>query len=160
MIVVCDSTVLIGLSKIGKLDLLHAVFGQVSIPSAVFTEVAEKGSSKPGAKSIKEADWIKVTEIKDRSRVSFLLGTLDKGEAEVLALAEESGADLVLLDEEKARKIAVIAGFDVMGLLGLFLLAKNIGLVDRIGPIIEELRRKNFRISDRIVATTLERAGE
>jgi predicted nucleic acid-binding protein len=160
VIVVCDSTALIGLSKIGKLELLQAVFVQVSIPSAVFTEVVEKGPSKSGAKSIREADWIKVAEIKDRSRVSFLLGTLDKGEAEVLALAEESGADLVLLDEEKARKIAVIAGFEVMGLLGLLLLAKNIGLVDRIAPIIEELRRRNFRISDRIVAATLEKAGE
>jgi hypothetical protein len=88
------------------------------------------------------------------------LGTLDRGEAEVLALAKECGADLVLVDEEKARKIAVIAGFEVMGLLGLLLLAKNIGLVEKIGPIIEELRRKSFRISGRIVSATLVRAGE
>ena len=160
MIVVCDSTVLIGLSKIGKLELLRAVFGQVSIPLAVFTEVAEKGPSRSGARSVKEADWIKVTKIKDRSGVSFLLGTLDRGEAEVLALAKESRADLVLVDEEKARKIAVIAGFEVMGLLGLLLLAKHIGLVERIGPIIEELRRRSFRISDRIVSATLKKAGE
>jgi len=58
------------------------------------------------------------------------------------------------------RKLAVIAGFDVMGLLGLFVLAKNMGLVDRIRPIIDELRRKKFRISERIVAATLEKAGE
>jgi uncharacterized protein len=160
VIVVCDSTVLIGLSKIGKLELLEKVFGQISIPGAVFAEVAEKGLNRPGAKSIKKADWIKVTEIKDRSQVSFLLGILDKGEAEVLALAKESRADLILLDEEKGRKIAVIAGFDVMGLLGLFLLAKNIGLLEKVGPLIDELRRENFRISDRVVSATLKRAGE
>jgi predicted nucleic acid-binding protein len=92
--------------------------------------------------------------------VNFLLGTLDKGEAEVLALANESKADLIPLDEGKARKIAVIAGFDVMGLLGIFLLAKNIGLLNRIGPLIEDLRRNNFRISGRIVSATLQRAGD
>ena len=160
MIVVCDSTVLIGLCRIGKLELLQDVFGQISIPKAVFAEVTEKGLNRPGAKSLIEADWIKVTEIKDRSQVTFLLGTLDKGEAEVLALAKEFKADLILLDEGKARKIAVIAGFDVMGLLGLFLLAKKTGLVQRIGPLIEDLRRKNFRISDRVVSEALKRAGE
>jgi uncharacterized protein len=160
VIVVCDSTVLIGLSKIGKLELLQDLFGQISIPKAAFAEVTGKGMDRPGAGPIKEADWIRVPEIKDRSQVNFLLGTLDRGEAEVLALAKESKADLILLDEGKARKIAVIAGFDVMGLLGLFLLAKNIGLLDRIRPLIEDLRRKNFRISDRIVSATLKRAGE
>jgi predicted nucleic acid-binding protein len=160
VIVVCDSTVLIGLSRIGKLELLQHVFGQIFIPRAVFREVTGKGLNRPGAESIKEANWIKVTEIKDRSQVSFLLGTLDKGEAEVLTLAKESSADLILLDEEKARNIALIAGFDVMGLLGLFLLAKNTGILKRIGPLIEELKRKNFRISDRVVYETLKTAGE
>jgi predicted nucleic acid-binding protein len=160
VIVLCDSTVLIGLSRIGKLKLLQDLFGQISIPRAVFAEVTGKGMNRPGAEPIKEADWIKVAEIKDRSQVSFLLGTLDRGEAEVLALAKESKADLTLLDEGKARKIAAIAGFDVMGLLGLFLLAKSIGLLDRIRPLIEDLRRKNFRISDRVVSEALKRAGE
>lgn len=160
MIVVCDSTVLIGLSRIGKLELLQDLFGRISIPKAVFAEVTGKGRDRPGAEPIKEADWIRVPEIKDRAQVNFLLGTLDRGEAEVLALAKESKADLILLDEGKARKIAVIAGFDVMGLLGLFLLAKSIGLLDRIRPLIEDLRRNNFRISDRIVSATLKRAGE
>jgi uncharacterized protein len=107
-----------------------------------------------------EADWVKRTEIKDRSQMGFLLGILDRGESEVLVLAKESGADLILMDEGRARKIARIAGFDVMGLLGLFLLAKNIGLVDRIRPLMEDLRKKNFRVSDRLVAATLKRAGE
>ena len=47
-----------------------------------------------------------------------------------------------------------------MGLLGLFLLAKSIGLLDQIRPLIEDLRRKNFRISDRVVSEALKRAGE
>jgi hypothetical protein len=60
-------------------------------------------------------------------------------------------ADLILLGEEKARKSAVIAGFKVMGLLGLFNLAKNIGLVHEVRPLINELMTKKFRISDKVI---------
>ena len=64
------------------------------------------------------------------------------------------------MDEEKARKSAVIAGFEVMGLLGLFIVAKNLGLIKEIRPSIEELKRKRFRISDKIVVEALRKAEE
>jgi predicted nucleic acid-binding protein len=41
--VICDSTVIIGLAKIGKLDLLKQIYGEVCIPEAVFIEVAVEG---------------------------------------------------------------------------------------------------------------------
>ena len=118
MIIVCDSTILIGLVKIGKLDLLKEVFSRVFIPEEVFKEVVERGKGKPGSKVIKRAAWIEAKPVKDKIQVAFLLGSLEKGEAEVLVLAQELKADLILLDEEKARKCAVIAGFEIMGLLG------------------------------------------
>ena len=65
-----------------------------------------------------------------------------------------------MLDEEKARKSAVIAGFEMMGLLGLFVLAKNLGLIDKVRPLVDELRIKRFRISDKIIEKTLKKAGE
>jgi predicted nucleic acid-binding protein len=64
------------------------------------------------------------------------------------------------LDEEKARKSAVIAGFEVMGLLGLLVVAKNLGLIHEVRPLIDELRIKKFRVSDPIVMESLKRAGE
>ncbi|PIP07523.1 MAG: DUF3368 domain-containing protein, partial [Syntrophobacterales bacterium CG23_combo_of_CG06-09_8_20_14_all_48_27] len=109
---------------------------------------------------IKKAHWIETIPIKDRTQVGLLMVSLEMGEAEVLALARELRADLILVDEEKARKSAVIAGFNVMGLLGLFILAKNLGLLKKVKPLIEELRAKKFRISDRVVTEALRRAGE
>ena len=97
---------------------------------------------------------------KDKIQVAFLLGSLEKGEAEVLVLAKELEADLILLDEEKARKSAVIAGFEIMGLLGLFILAKNLCLIHEVRPLINELMIKKFRISDKIIEKTLKKAGE
>ena len=160
MIVITDSTVLIGLAKLGKLTLLKDIFSKVSIPEEVFKEVVERGKDKPGSKLIRESSWIEIKTVKDKTQVSFLMGSLDRGEAEVLALARELEADLILLDEEKARKSAVIAGFNVMGLLGLFNLAKKIGLIHDVRPLINELMTKKFRISDKVIEEALKKAGE
>ena len=85
---------------------------------------------------------------------------MEKGEAEVLALAKELNADLLLLDEEKARKAAQLAGFKVMGIVGLLILAKDMGLIDAISPYIHDLERKNFRISQKIINEALKRSKE
>jgi len=160
MIIVSDSTILIGLVKIEKLDLLKKIFSEIFIPGEVFKEVVERGKGKPGSTVIKEAAWIKAKTVKDKIQVAFLLGSLEKGEAEVLVLARELEADLMLLDEEKARKSAVIAGFEIMGLLGLFILAKNLGLIHEVRPLVDKLMIKKFRISDKIIEKTLKKAGE
>ena len=160
MIVVSDSTILIGLAKIGELNLLKKVFSKIYIPEEVFKEVVEKGRKKPGSEDIKTASWIKSKSVKDKIQVAFLMGNLEKGEAEVLVLAKELKADLVLVDEEKARKSAAIAGFDIMGLLGLLVLAKKLNLIDEIRPLIDKLKSKKFRISDKIIKETLTEAGE
>ncbi len=160
MIVVCDSTILIGLAKIGRLDLLREVFSKITVPEEIFREVVEKGAGKPGSESIKDSPWIEVVPVNDRTQVDLLMIFLEKGEAEVLALAKQLEADLVLMDEEKARKSALIAGYEVMGLLGILVLGKKIGLIDQVWPLINELREKKFRISDRVVSETLKRVGE
>jgi uncharacterized protein len=158
--VVCDSSILIGLAKIGKLDLLREIFSKISVPEEVFCEVVEKGAGKAGSERIKDVHWIEIIPVKDKTQVDLLMISLDKGEAEVLALAKQLEADLILVDEEKARKSAVIAGYDVMGLLGLFIVAKKLGFIDQVRPLIGELRKNKFRIDDRVVSETLKRAGE
>jgi uncharacterized protein len=160
VIVVADSTVLIGLAKLGKLTLLKEIFLKVSVPEEVFKEVVERGQGKSGSRLIKESRWIEIQTVKDKTLVSFLMGSLERGEAEVLALAGELRADLILVDEEKARKSALIAGFNVMGLLGLLVLAKNLDLIDEIKPLIDELLAKKFRISDKVIEEALKKAGE
>jgi uncharacterized protein len=160
VIVVSDSTVLIGLAKIGKLSLLRQLFSRINIPEEVRKEIAPKGKAKPGSREIRESKWILAKTVKDQTEVNLLLGSLDKGEAEVLVLAKQLKADLILADEEKARKVAAIAGFNVMGILGILLLAKKTGLLEEIKPSVDELTKKNFRLSDRVIHATLSAAGE
>lgn len=160
MKVVSDSTILIGLAKIEKTNLLREIFQNIYIPEAVFKEVADDGKLRAGAKTVREAEWIIKKQIVDYTQANFLMTVLEKGEAEVLVLAKEMQADLLLLDEEKARKSAVRAGFKVMGLIGILIVAKRLGLITNIRTYIEKLQREKFRISDKIVNMALKQAGE
>jgi len=160
VIVVSNSTVIIGLSKIRKLDLLQKIFSRIYVPDEVCGEIVERGKHKAGSKEIRQAEWIERRSVKDRTEVNLLLGSLERGEAEVLVLAKELKADLVLLDEEKARKSAIIAGFEVMGIVGLLIVANNLGLIGEIRSYIEELRKKKFRIGEKIILDALRKVGE
>jgi uncharacterized protein len=158
--VICDSTVIIGLAKIGKLDLLKQIYGEVYIPEAVFIEVAVEGKEKNGAKETAELEWIKNKSVNDRRVVEMLLAELGRGEAEVLVLGKELNADLLIIDDEKARTAAISADFQVMGLIGVLLLAKHLKLVNQIKPFLEELKNKDFRLSDKLIEKALKLAKE
>jgi len=157
---VSDSTILIGLAKIEKTDLLRDIFQKIYIPEAVFREVTEEGDQRAGAKTVREAAWIIKKQIHDYAQANMLMTVLEKGEAEVLVLAKEIQADLILLDEEKARKTAVRAGFKVMGLIGILMVAKRLGRIATIRTYIEKLQREKFRLSEKVVNTALKQAGE
>jgi len=103
------------------------------VPKAVWREVVEEGKGQPGAQEVANAGWIEVAEVKNRAVGEVLLAHLDRGEAEVIALAQERQADLVLLDEKEAREFAERLGLRVLGTLGLLVWAKREGLVAVVG---------------------------
>ena len=72
MIVVSDSTILIGLAKIGKLQLLQDIFSKIYVPEKVFKEITERGKKKPGSQVISEAGWIETKPIKDKIHANLL----------------------------------------------------------------------------------------
>ena len=69
----------------------------------------------------------RVSVVNNRQAVEYLELVLDRGEAEVIVLAEELRADAVLIDDLKARKTAVLRGFAVVGTIGVLLDAKERG---------------------------------
>jgi len=158
--VVCDSTVLIGLAKIGKIDLLKQIYREVFIPDAVFNEVVSKGKGRPGVKEISNTEWIKKESIKDKRTVEMFIAEIGQGEAEVLVLGKELNADWLIIDDERARTAAVSAGFNIIGLAGILLLAKQLKLIPSVKPLLEELKDKNFRLSDKIYREVLKKTGE
>jgi predicted nucleic acid-binding protein len=115
-LVVVNTTPIIVLSLIGKLDLLHLLYGQVVAPPSV--------------------------------------------QAEVLALALELNADLVIVDERLARLHAKRLGLTLTGSLGVLLRAKQLGHVKAVAPLIRRLRQGGIHLSDMVVAQVLALADE
>lgn len=161
MIVVSDTTPLIGLASIGQLDLLRELFGEVYIPQAVFDETVTHGREASKAKlEVSKADWIHIVEVKDRLAVNVLLDEMDLGEVETIILASEMNADWVLMDEKKGRRKLAQLNIPKIGTLGILLKAKQFGLIAVLKPEIEELQRSGFSISHLVVEQVLEMAGE
>ena len=152
MTVVSDSGPLIALSKIGKLHVLRDLFGEVLIPRAVWIEVVEKGRGKPGFDEVRNADWIRVVDVRDHLGVEILEREIERGEAEAIVLAKELGASLLLLDEKIPRIIAKSLGLKVAGSLAVLFIAKKKGLIDEdLDSLLKELRRKGVYFSDKVV---------
>ena len=85
---------------------------------------------------------------------------LDQGEAEVLALAEERAARLVIIDERKGRRYANRLSIPLTGTLGVLLLAKERGLVTSLAPLLDELQEAGLYLDPDLVNQVLVLAGE
>jgi hypothetical protein len=161
VIVVSDSSPLLNLAIIGQLNLLQQLYGSVIIPQAVHEELVVKGAGMPGAESIGTASWIVVEEAMDRVLVAALQTQLDFGEAEAIVLAIESSADLLLLDERKARTVAAHLKLRFTGLLGLLVEAKQKNYIVAIKPVLDALMNQaRFWVSPELYKHVLEQVGE
>lgn len=138
-LVIANSTPLIALAKINRLDFLKEVYSQIVIPKAVYEEVAISGKGKKGSVEITKAKWIKVEEVREEKFKKFLQLELGKGEAEVIALAYEANADLVIIDENIGRGIARMFGLKVSGTIGTIIEAQKKGLLNNVQEVLDEL---------------------
>ena len=109
MIVVSDTSPVLNLARIGRLELLPLLYRQVLIPSAVYEELTFYKHDLPTMIDLASAPWLIVAPAQDRNRVQELREDLDPGEAEAIVLAIERGADLLLVDERRGRRTATAA---------------------------------------------------
>ena len=105
-------------------------------------------------------DWIKIKSVSDKKYQNFLETQVDYGEASAIALATEYDDVLLLLDDLKARKLAVRLKFKITGTLGVINRAKQMSVIDRIKPLIDKLLLTDFRIADNIVNEILKLNNE
>lgn len=158
-LIIANGTPIIALALVGRLDLLRDLYGGVTVPQAVRAEVLRKGRRVAGASELLEASWIRSGALKDPRRAD-LLSDLDRGEAEVIALAQELEADLVIIDERLGRRHARRLGLPLTGTLGVLLKAKAAGLIPSVAPLVHRMRTGGFRLSEALVRRVLELAGE
>jgi predicted nucleic acid-binding protein len=158
MIVISDSSPAISLAVIKKLHLFEDLYHQVVIPEAVFNEITFH--DKPFSKDLNIYFKNKIKKVTNDMAVEMLLSDIGKGEAEAIVLAKELKADFIIVDDLKARKLALINGLEVRGTLGILLEAKKKGFIENIKPLIKMLVDNGIRINEKIIRMTLEAAGE
>lgn len=158
-IVISNSSPLIALASI---DLLKKLWEEILIPDAIYEEVVVRGQGKRGAKIIEDAcnSWIKKTSIKNRSVVDVLLYKLDKGEAEVIALGQELGASLLIIDNREPRGFAKSINLKVIGTLGIIKLAWDKGYITNPINEIEKLLISGFWIDSKLISYLYEEMGK
>ena len=121
MIVVSDTTPLISLLKINRIDLLEKLFGEVLIPEAVFNELTIDERFQLEANQIRQKKYITVKPITNLNALNLLKRAtgLDQGEI----LTDEYNADLLLMDEAKGRTVSTQMGLKIMGTIGILMAA-------------------------------------
>jgi predicted nucleic acid-binding protein len=139
MIVVADASPLIAMSRVGRLDLLREVFGQLLVPEAVWIELTGSGIERAGSSEIAAATWIERREAMDRQLVESLKRILGAGEAEAIVLAKETNADVLLMDERLGRSTAHDLGLSVVGLVGVLIEARDRGLLSDAKSLVAAL---------------------
>jgi predicted nucleic acid-binding protein len=160
MIVVSNTSPITSLAAISRLDLLRSLYGTVTIPQAVYDELTSL-LDQPGGAEAQSFPWILTRGARDRTLVESLLAELDQGEAEAIALALETPADLLLIDERIGRAAAQRFGLKVTGTVGVLVEAKHQGLIVSVKAILDDLMdRGRFRVSASLYRAVLTSLGE
>lgn len=158
--VIVNSTPLIALAGIGCLDVLQKLYGKITIPRAVYTEINAQPDSECAQQLKLNADWILIDDISNVEAKSYYKTQLHDGEVEVMILAKESSADLVIIDDNNAKKHAQYLGLSVTGTLGLLMKAKSVGYISELKPLLQKLVDNRIYISQALIDKCLRIVGE
>ena len=141
MKVVSNSSPLIVLTKINRIDLLKHLFTSVYISEEVYSEVykIKKGHCPR---------WIKVVKVKGRMAVDALDAIVDKGEAETIILAKEMNIKHVLMDDRKGVNLARKMGLEPLRTTTVIGIAYKNDLLAYIQKELLNLREKGYWITD------------
>lgn len=157
---VVDTSPLIFLANLDRLDLLRNGADMVLAPPAVIHEVRMHPDAASRKVDQALSTWLKVRHVVDLSALEVLQAEVDSGEAEAIALAREVGADRVVMDDLDGRRLARRLGLVAVGTLGLLLAARLRGELPSLQKEILKLRAGGFRVSEALADAAMREAGE
>ena len=146
MIVVSDTGPLNYAIQIGCVDVLPTLFVTVHVPLAVAEELRHPRTPKVVLDWMRAPPaWLVLSSVSSRT----VPGGLDRGESEAIALASELHADL-LVDDLKAKRVAMGLGIRTIGLLALLRIASERGLIDLL-TTLDRLESTSFFVPRELV---------
>ena len=158
-LIIADSSPLIGLARIGQLELLPKLTKRIVVPTAVHAEVTLARADAPGAAEVAAQAWIEV-QAADPTAIAPLLILVGRGEAEAIALAQQAPSAVLLVDDLRARKLTERLGLRRMGTVALLGQAKREGLIPNLKPALDALVAHGIFIRQELLDAALKEAGE
>ncbi|MGB3310303.1 MAG: DUF3368 domain-containing protein [Nodosilinea sp.] len=157
--VIADTSIMQYLFQTNHLFLLPSLYNNVVLPIAVRDELETGRNCGILLPKPDDFEWIQLIYVDEQSLVPQTPG-LGRGEREVLSLAVNRSNSLALLDDGLARQYAKRLSIRFTGTLGILLKAKQAGLIDQIGPVVDLLNQLGFRASEETRAAVLRLAAE
>jgi predicted nucleic acid-binding protein len=143
-IIISDTSCLIALFNVGLLHILKDLFDVIIITPEIKEEF---GQSLP--------NWIIIKQVKNIEKQSQIEALLDKGESSAIALALETENAFLIIDEIKGRKVAKSYEIDIIGTIGILVLANKKGLIKDLPAVISKLIDNGFRLSEKLLQKLL-----
>lgn len=163
MIVVSDTTPIISLLKAGQLELLQKLYKTILVPQAVYRELTENPVYVNEADTIKNAEFLLVTAVENIKSVNVLraVSGLDEGESEALIMYDEQNADVLLMDEQKGRRVAKRLNVRHIGTAGVLMLAYDKGIIQagKVRECMDIMLANNIRLGKSVCNTVMEHMG-
>ncbi|MBL8294120.1 MAG: DUF3368 domain-containing protein [Bryobacterales bacterium] len=156
IVVITDTSPIRYLVRIGEVDLLKKLYGQVIVPGVVLAELqAEDGLPIVRAGAGNLPTWVRVQS--PAKQLAVTLSNLHRGESQAIALAEELQAALLLIDDRAGMQVALERGLTITGTLGVLVEAAQAGLT-QIEEVLQKLQATNFRATPGLYERALEMA--
>ncbi len=138
-VVICNTSPLLYLHQVSKLELLAELYGEVTVPPAVESELRAGQQRAIDVPMVSDIGWI---HIRSPSAKNLPPSPVDLGVgAQVIALGLELEGSLLVLDDRLARRVARVNGLPVTGTLGILLRAKEAGFLTAIRPTLAQLQK-------------------
>ena len=161
MTVVADSSPLVILAKLGCFGFLNRLFPLVYISPEVHYEVVVAGAGLPGASEVSKAEWIEVKAVQNSTGLYSAQRKygLGPGEMSTILLAKELGANPVLLDDYRARKLAKTEALEILGSVGLLETFYSRRYLTDLRNTFRQLLAHNVYIDQRLLDRRLRSMG-
>ena len=154
---VSNTTPLRYLIAIEQDHLLGQLFEKVFVPSAVHEELTDTKTPEVVRRRVMSLPaWFEVRTVQETATTTFPV-TLHRGEREAILLAEALRADVLLIDEQIGRTIALSRNLPLSGTLGVLERADRMGLVSDFPAVLQRLKASGFFITQALEQQLLER---
>ena len=159
MIVVSDTSPILNLAQIERLEIKESLLGKPAIPSSVNLELEKYSPHRIDLVSVRRS--VEIRPPTESPATSLLRLQLDAGEADAITLGLELRSDVLLMDEKLGRMVASRLGLRCLGVIGLLIAAKKHKLIPQVKPLLDDLiHGAGFWVNQSLYKRALSLAGE